>query len=136
MTFPGWSMWTVIPEIYRVIEEATWPQIPQAKGKPKVQFGAFTNLPAGESIIVTGATDRADSEPHTMGAVSGREGMQTPIVVATSVPGLDALASFNRLAELGKTLEGLFRDLTTGKPIITEAIDEAGLFSLWIYSAE
>lgn len=133
---PSWSMWAMIPEVHRIVSEAAWPQIPQAKLRPSVQFGAFMNVPAGESIIVTGATARADSEPHTLGNVAAREDLETPIVVTTNVPGRDALSAFKRAGELGAVLQGLFRDMDTGKPIITDVMKDAGVWQTWIRTAE
>lgn len=123
------SLWVVLPEIYRLLDtEAQWSPIVQTgTRRPSVMFGAFTQPPGGESIIVTGSTRRSSAEWATMGTPGRDEVFESLILVMVNVPGFDAARTFARLGVLGVALEEALRDSSTGKPTITTDMAAAGV---------
>lgn len=123
------SLWVVLPEVHRVLkDEAEWPRLVETGTKrPEVLFGAFTQPPGGESIVITGSTRRSVGEWATSGTPGRDETFEALIMVMVNVPGFDALQTFRRLGALGVSLEDTLRSRETGKPILTTDMTDAGV---------
>ena len=134
------SVWTMPPEVERVLAETSFPRHPQLSAPPAVLFGTYTSPPGGEAVIVSAASRRTAYDPHTGGDVGVDELHELEIVITSNVPGLDALEAWERLATLGRTVEDAFRDRHAGngrgKPILSPTMTEAGVRQLWLRAPE
>lgn len=130
------SVWAVMPELLVMLRSASWPTIPETKAKIDVRFGALATLPGGEAVVLHGTTRRGDQEIATGGTPGKNDVVDAPLSVFTNVPGFSAERTWERLADFGVALDGVFRDLSTGKPIITPALEAAGVWSISVSSID
>lgn len=124
------SVWAVVPEVLAMLRDASWDSIPQVAGGVKVSFGAMAVVPAGEHVVVDGLVRRAGQDIVTGGTPGKDDTPETTISVFTNVPGFDAERTWERLTALGCAIDDVFRDLDTGKPIISAALTAAGVWAI------
>ena len=133
---PYSSVWVVVPEILGLLRTAAWPTIPEVQGGVKVSLGALAAVPAGEAIVLDGLVRRGNQGIVTGGTPGKDDTPETTISVFTNVPGFTAERTWDRLAQLGCTIDEVFRDLETGKPIISDRLRAAGVRWLGVSSID
>lgn len=131
-----------ITSLYQVLKAGTWPPLLGTNGdvlneEVLVSFGELGAQPPLESVAVTGSIENDDQSGWPeLGQHTKRETFSTDLVVTSSVPGRDALEAWARLKVLVQTIDGLLRDMTSGRPVIPTAIAELGVLSWSVTSVE
>lgn len=121
------AVWVTIPAAFEMLEAAGFPQDHQ-HGKVEVLFGSRTPGPDGESVVLSSYTNQAAGSDWQTAGTPGKEDYPDAVIrVFTNTPGFDENQTWARLAALGQVVEGTFRDLNTGKPIISDALLAAGV---------
>lgn len=122
------SIWAVVPAIHAHLLTTTWPVLPQNTKGVQVVFGARVPVPGSEMVLVSGETDQPVNPTFaTLGAPGREDPVNVFLHVFTNVHGFNELQTWERLADLGTAIDGRFRSLTTGKPIIPDDVAAAGV---------
>jgi len=130
------SVWPVMPEILDMLRNADWPRIPEIKSKVDVKFGAINSIPGGEAVVLHGSTKRATQTVETAGTPGKNDDVDATLAVFVNIPGFSAERTWGRLAELANAVDMTFRDLNTGKPILSKGMEDAGVWWLWASAIE
>lgn len=122
-------VWTAVPEVFALMKSVNWPRIQQQK-KVEVRFGAHDPVLGCDLVVVSGVTDQPVAPWATSGTPGKNDSVNVMVSVFTSVPGFDEMRTWARLAELGTAIDLAFRDETTGRPRIPDAMRQAGVLSV------
>ena len=125
-----------ITALYTLCNAATWPTLLGANGEnlnsdgTVVTFGSLTKIPSRETVAVTGSVE--DNEQRVWpekGLNTKHEAFSTELIVATVVPNRTEFEAWARLQVLVEFIDALLRDMTTGRPIIPQAIALLGVYT-------
>lgn len=137
MTMSPTVIFESITGIYDMLRLTEWSPLVADGGEvlsPDVDvlMGELMQQPPRETIAVTGAVEDDDQQWVTLGLPSKREEFTTTLVVVSNIPNRTAAEAWDRLRVLTAAVDAVFRDLTTGRPIVPTDLATIGVLSITV----